>query len=353
MVSDKTKNKLFWILQVSGWITFYLIYLVLYYRDYISDLPRMGALFTSHLSGFVVTILMRYVYRKVNYDIRSIPQILIIIIVTSFVFANVWFWADVGLTYISGSYFTHFSNFSIPNYVNYIWSNSFVFVAWSALYFGIKFWFDFQNEKRRTEQANMLAQKAQLQMLRYQLNPHFLFNSMNSIRALVEEDKKRAKEMITELSEFLRYSLISKNYSNVPFNEELDAMKHYLAIEKTRYEENLIVNYDIDPSAESYPVLSFLIHPLIENALKYGMKTSKLPLRINLKAKVVKDTFSVTVCNSGHWIDRENSGAKNSESTGTGLDNVKKRLTNAFPGKHDLIIEKGEDQVCITIKINN
>ncbi len=353
MVKNKTKNKLFWILQISGWITFYLIYLVLYYRDHIYDIPRMGALFTSHLSGFGVTILMRYVYRKVNYDIRSIPQILLIIIVTSFIFAHIWFWADVGLTYISGSYFTHFSNFSIPYYINYIWSNSFVFVAWSALYFGIKFWFDFQDEKRRTEQANMLAQKAQLQMLRYQLNPHFLFNSMNSIRALVEEDKKRAKEMITELSEFLRYSLISKNYSNVPFSEELDAMKHYLAIEKTRYEENLIVEYDIDPSAESYPVLSFLIHPLIENALKYGMKTSKLPLRINLRAEVINDTFSVTVCNSGHWIDRASLEVKNSDSTGTGLDNVKKRLNNAFPSKHELIIDKSDEQVCITIKINN
>ena len=67
----------------------------------------------------------------------------------------------------------------------------------------------------------------------------------------------------------------------------------------------------------------------------------------------MNDTFSVTVCNSGHWIDRENTEAKNLESTGTGLDNVKKRLTNAFPEKHELIIEKDDDQVCITIKINN
>lgn len=352
MVSDKTKNKLFWILQISGWVTLYLIYLILYYRDYLLDVPRMAALFTSHLSGFVVTILLRYVYRRFKYDIKSIPQILLVILIASLIFANIWFWADVAFTYISGAYFTNFRNFTLANYVNYIWSNTFVFVAWSSLYFGIKFWFDFQEQRNRTEQANMLAQTAQLQMLRYQLNPHFLFNSLNSIRALVEEDKQRAKGMITELSEFLRYSLVSKNYSNVPFNDELDAMKHYLAIEKTRYEENLMIEYKIDPSAENYPVLSFLIHPIIENALKYGMQTSVMPLRLTISANVRDDTFCVEICNSGKWIQRENSN-HSSESTGTGLENVRRRLVNAFPGKHNLTINKTDGKVCVKIEIQN
>ncbi len=353
MDENKTTNKLFWILQISGWISFYLIYLSLYYRDFLLDISRMGSLLITNVTGFFVTLILRYFYKKFDYNIKSIPQILLVIIILSILFANVWFWVDLGITHAVGGYTRILETLSISSYIRHIWGNAFAFVAWSALYFGIKFWFDFQTERTRTTLANELAQKAQLQMLRYQLNPHFLFNSLNSIRALVEEDKNRARGMITELSEFLRYSLISKNYSDVPFIDELDAMKHYLAIEKTRYEENLIVDYDIDPSAESYPVLSFLIHPIIENALKYGMKTSPKPLHLTISAKVEDEIFSVTICNTGKWVNKNVKEKSEQVGTGTGLDNVKRRLKNAFPGKHNLVVEKNDKNVCVRIEINN
>jgi two-component system LytT family sensor kinase len=123
-------------------------------------------------------------------------------------------------------------------------------VGWSALYLGIKFWQEWVDEKARAEKAQVLAQTAQLQMLRYRLNPHFLFNALNSIRALVSEDKTSAKSMITELSEFLRYSLVSKNYKDVPFKDEIDSVRHFFNIQKMRYEDNLDVSLDIDPATE-------------------------------------------------------------------------------------------------------
>jgi LytS/YehU family sensor histidine kinase len=89
-------------------------------------------------------------------------------------------------------------------------------------------------------------------MLRYQINPHFLFNTLNAIRALVEENEKQAREMITELSEFLRYSLISSQYDNVPLSEEIDAIRHYFAIEKRRYENKLEVALEVSPLAEDF-----------------------------------------------------------------------------------------------------
>ena len=100
-------------------------------------------------------------------------------------------------------------------------------------------------------------------MLRYQLNPHFLFNALNSLRALVDEDEKNARQMVTELSEFLRYSLISKDLNNVPLKKEIEAIRNYLAIEKKRYEEKLEVVINIDPSTESCYLPSFLIHPVV------------------------------------------------------------------------------------------
>jgi LytS/YehU family sensor histidine kinase len=224
--------------------------------------------------------------------------------------------------------------------------------GWSALYFGIKFWLEWDLQKERAEKASSLAQQAQLQMLRYQLNPHFLFNALNSIRALIEEDTRTARAMITELSEFLRYSLVSRDRKNVKLKDELEAVRYYLLIEKKRYEEKLNVVFEIDPKAEDYPVLSFLIHPLIENAIKYGMQTSSMPLQIIIKAEVLEDRLRIIVINSGVWL--KSSGLKDgTTSTGTGLENVKARLQNAFPDKYMLDTFEKDGYVHVVLEIIN
>ena len=226
-----------------------------------------------------------------------------------------------------------------------------VLLGWTFLYFGIKNWIEWKQQEKRMEKANSLAQDAQLQMLRYQLNPHFLFNSMNSIRALIDEDETKAREMITELSEFLRYSLDSKDYSNVPLKKEIEAIQHYFAIQKKRYEDKLEVTYDIEPQAGDYPVLSFLIHPLVENAVKYGMRTSPMPLTIHLKAKIREGVLKVEVCNTGKWVEPAQQEIQILTSTGTGLDNVRRRLENAFPSRHRFEAFEKEGKVHVQLEI--
>jgi hypothetical protein len=164
------------------------------------------------LIGFSLTFALRLLYRKAHDRINQIIYIPIIIIVCSFIISNLWHISDL---YISHFFWEHgnivlkkrlaFASLFKNNYLHII-----VITAWSGLYFGIKFFMDFQDEKKKSHEATMLAQKAQMEMLRYQLNPHFLFNSLNSIRALVGENTETAKNMITELSEFLRYSLLHK-----------------------------------------------------------------------------------------------------------------------------------------------
>ena len=154
--------------------------------------------------------------------------------------------------------------------------------------------------------------------------------------------------MITELSEFLRYSLISKNYKNVPLKEELKAIEHYFKIEKKRFEDKLQVVFNVDEKAENFPVLSFLVHPLVENAVKFGMQTSKMPLQINLNAKIESDGLIIEVSNSGRWVEKN---LNNNNGTGTGLKNIQERLENAFPDKHSFQINKKVDLVSIIIKI--
>ncbi len=351
MVVEKFKNQKswFWILQISGWLLLGLVYMVLYYRNYIGELKSIIAIFLTYLTGFIISLLLRYFYKRINYKTQPIIRLSILVVVSSIIAANLWFALDVVLSIpLHGKeWLTDF--FTLQRFLSETFWHAFMLGTWSALYFVIKLWIEWNLQKDRAEKANALAQSAQLQMLRYQLNPHFLFNALNSIRALVDEDKRKAKSMITELSEFLRYSLISKNYSNVPLKQELEAIHHYFLIEKKRYEEKLKVSFDIDPVAEEFPVLSFLVHPLIENAVKFGMLTSAMPLEIVIKAKVIANDLHLEVSNSGKWVDFSES---NTNGTGTGLRNIQERLENAFPGKHSFEIIKEKEKVIILLKIS-
>ena len=157
--------------------------------------------------------------------------------------------------------------------------------------------------------------------------------------------------MVTELAELLRYSLVSKNNGDVPFNEEITAIQHYFAIEQKRYEDNLKVSFDIDPLAEEYPIPSFLVHPLVENAVKYGMKTSKMPLEIWIKAKVIENQLLITVSNTGIWLQEDDDSRSRPAGTGTGLKNVKERLENRFSGNYTLLTSEKDGCVVIEISI--
>jgi LytS/YehU family sensor histidine kinase len=221
--------------------------------------------------------------------------------------------------------------------------------SWSLLYFGIKFWLDWTREHDRAEKLDLLAQSAQLQMLRYQVNPHFLFNSFSSLRALIRTNQIKAEEMVSKLSEFYRYSLTTKNYGEVPLIEELDAIEHYFEIEKIRFGNKLEYNITVDSLAEEYPVPCFLIHPLVENAIKYGMKTSKMPLTVNIDASVKKNNLIVCVSNSGSWF--KHTGDNNIQGTNTGLKNIMSRLEYSYPDNHkfETIAENGLVKVRIEI----
>jgi LytS/YehU family sensor histidine kinase len=175
---------------------------------------------------------------------------------------------------------------------------------------------------------------------------------MNSIRALIDENEDKAREMITELSEFLRYSLVSKDYADVPLREELEAIQYYFAIQKRRYEDKLAVSYDIDPLAGEYPVLSFLVHPLVENAIKYGMRTGPMPLIVHLSARLQDHSLVIEVRNTGKWVPPPPPGGADGQGTGTGLDNVRRRLENAFPDRHRIAIFEKDGSVHVQLTIH-
>jgi signal transduction histidine kinase len=350
---EKLKGRLtsFWILHISGWLAYAVSTIWLGYRGPWTDLPGFLLYFVPYVVGFLTCLPLRYAYRGLQFHKYPLPYSVLTGVAASFAAANVWLGIDLVI-----NLFVHqppYLRSAVLQkvYLLLILRRGIPLLGWTLLYLGIKTWKEWKEQETRTEKANALAQTAQLQMLRYQLNPHFLFNAMNSIRALIDEDEAKARELITELSEFLRYSLDSKDYADVPLKTEIEAIRHYFAIQKKRYEDKLAVTYDIEPQAAEYPVLSFLIHPLVENAVKYGMRTSTLPLKIELKATVNTGALLIEVSNTGRWVKTDDQERLPGAGTGTGLENVRSRLENAFPGRHRIGIVEKDGWVRIQLEI--
>jgi len=344
--SSQFKPSTFWLCHILGWL--FLSFSLLFFKLKMFEHPKKALMiFLIYGSGFLASYLLRYVYRAINYQNRSILSLALIVIGGSFFAAHLWYAIERPAFWLI---YGKITTLSFRSYIEAISWRGLPLFTWSVLYFGVHLWVDWKNQEADTAKANALAQKAQLQMLRYQLNPHFLFNSLNSIRALIDEDENAARDMLTELSEFLRYSLVSKNYSDVPLKLEMEAIQHYFEIEKKRYEDKIDVQVEMDPRAEDYPVLSFIIHPIVENAVKFGMQTSPKPLKIRLNAKVPNGNLVIEVINSGKWIPPDEEQDK--VGTGTGLENVRQRLENAFPGGYKMEIFEKDRFVHVRLEIS-
>ena len=153
-----------------------------------------------------------------------------------------------------------------------VFLNFTVLAGWSALYFGINFYLLVEEQIDQLQRLESQATSAQLAMLRYQLNPHFLFNTLNSISTLVLlKQTERANAMLTRLSSFLRYTLVNEPTAQVTLAQEVETLKLYLEIEKMRFEERLRPQFDIDPRVAKARLPSLLLQPLVENAIKYAV----------------------------------------------------------------------------------
>jgi sensor histidine kinase YesM len=197
-----------------------------------------------------------------------------------------------------------------------------------------------------------LSRELKMQVLRYQLNPHFLFNSLISIRNLVANcNCEPAELMINRLSNYLRYMLMSRDELEVEVGEEISAALNYLAIEKARFEEKLRISTDVDPGMGEYLMPAFLLQPLLENAVKYGMGTSSGVLEIEVKAELKESRLCFRVSNTGRWVTASENDIPQPTSLGVGLRNIRQRLKQRYPERHSFNIEHGDGRVSVTIEI--
>jgi two-component system, LytTR family, sensor kinase len=333
----------FWTAQLLGWGA----YGAAKYTLAGSAYPSVGQVLLLVGIGMLASLPLRPLFRRLRARGVSQATTILVAAVASFGLANLWLLLFDGLLHWSGIY--PFAGWE--SYSKGVLNKTPVLLAWSALYLGIKHQQDLQAERERALRATALATEAQLEMLRYQLQPHFLFNSLNSLRALIAENPARAREMVTELSDFLRYSLLAQGATEVPLAEEVASVRRYLTLERVRYEDRLQVAFEVDPAAESRTVPSFLLHPLAENAVKYGIRTSVVPLRVLVAARVDGSRLLVEIANTGRWC--EPAGGPLDTGLGVGLANVRQRLARLYPGRHVFEVAQDDGWVRARIELTN
>ncbi len=338
----------FWIAHVGGWVA----YASALFLTFLPSMEpgRRGAVFVNKELRAVVGIVLGLGLLRVYRRIVPAPEVTVrvglialgVSVLTGIVgyFVHAWLMIAVGLQ-PSMAIFLEPTTMprSILEFV-------FAFLVWSAAYFGVQTWRRSQEREREAVEARHLAQEARLQMLAYQLNPHFLFNALTSIRAMIDEDRARARQMVTQLAGFLRHSLVERPLQTTTLAAELDALHGYLAIEQIRFEERLAIETRVQPNAERCAIPAFLIHPLVENAIKHGARDrGDGPLRVRLEAVVAGDILRVEVWNTGALaasrpahrggdLGLAEVSVSSANGTGIGVRNVRERLQHLFPGRH-------------------
>jgi LytS/YehU family sensor histidine kinase len=208
-----------------------------------------------------------------------------------------------------------------------------VMLVWSALYFAIKYYRIFQEVRESALRSSAMAHEAQLKMLRYQLNPHFLFNTLNAISTLIlEQQIEPANRMVSKLSNFLRYSLDNDPMQKISLDQEMTALKLYLDIEKVRFEERLQLDIDIEDDARQALIPSLLLQPMIENAIKYGIARSDEGGHLRIAARVFAGELLIELSDDGPGVELVD--GRIPDSKGVGLANTRERLQELYGSQH-------------------
>lgn len=340
VTDTRWRSGLFWGLQLGGWGAAILLTIFVSAATFFParDAVVLGLIRTAF--GFIITCGLRYPYHY----LRIRPGNLWLRGMAIFLISGVLSFFDGGVTLLASHVFGMDSSSMVSRQflVGSTFMRWMVYWLWSLLYFGINFWLDTQHASLRRARSEAEARVGELRLLRAQVNPHFLFNALNSIQAGAG-DPALVQSLTQALADYLRFSLDQKGDIQ-PLGVELDALENYLRVEKVRFEEKLDYRIMADPSARRLPAPIALVQPLLENAIKYGQRTSSWPLRVKVAAEVADGRLRVSVANSGKWVEPEAG-----RSTGIGLANLRRRLDLLYGGQADLVTETVGDEVQVSV----
>ena len=327
------KGRAFWTLQAAGW-TGYLILRGVSTFSNASELKVLVPVVIESIIGYSITLLLSTLYHYYRRQPRLAMAILTVLTL-----------AVATLLYaVLDAFSFSFINAAAPGLnvglvLGTIFLNFTVLAGWTALYFGINFYLIVEDQIDQLATLESTASSAQLAMLRYQLNPHFLFNTLNSISTLVLlKETERANAMLSRLSSFLRYTLANEPTAHVTVQQEFETLKLYLEIEKMRFEERLRPSFDFDVRVAKARLPSLLLQPLVENAIKYAVTPQEDGAEIGVTARLTGDRVQIVVSDTGPGLNetkaRQSVAIGQPLSTGVGLANIRERLAQAYGPDH-------------------
>jgi len=343
LVQDR--GRLFWILNIAGW-TGYTLAAWLGALAHEKPESYFAVISAVAVAGLIISILLRLIYRQLWG--RSPLTLAIGMLVACYIFSFGWRWLNNVLywDWVKDAWRPE----HLMDFVSGILGSFYILLCWSGLYFGIKYYLQLQEQTEQTLKATSAAHQAQLKMLRYQLNPHFLFNTLNAISTLILDGaNETANKAVSRLSDFLRYTLDNDPMSRVTLGSELSAIDLYLEIEKVRFGDRLVIEKSIEAKAQDALVPSLILQPLIENAIKYAITPSEEGGTLRISARVQHKTLVLQISDSGPGLGNGDNGQK---SSGVGLKNTRERLQQLFGDQQAFTLAPNEPRgLRITINI--
>ncbi|MDP4116270.1 MAG: histidine kinase [Bacteroidota bacterium] len=333
-----SRAKAYWLLQITGWCLVSILNMAVLALVHKMNFPHFLLLSFLAFAGIAFTHLFRNIIKKEKWVDLSLRKVAFRVIPGSFLTG-----AAIYLCYFAIAYFTGLTNREVNIFLNILLGSleiTGIVFGWFLIYFIVHILGNYKKAEIEALIWEAAVKDFELKTLKSQLNPHFMFNAMNSIRALIEENPERAKTALTKLSNILRYSLKIERTETVSLADEMQIIYDYLDLEKMRFEERLGYKIDISPESASVEIPPMMVQTLVENGIKHGI--SKLPeggeIEIN---SYIEDSFlHLCVKNTGIFVKDV---AKYSE--GIGINNTRHRLMLLYGEKATLELNNTADNI--------
>lgn len=333
--------RLFWGFQTAFWTIAILLLLV--QLTTFQRVEHFGSIAAGRIiTGVLLTTGLHYFYqlRFFRSQRRPVKWLVVIVLAAGLSLATSLVW--MGLVHGLG-----FPEVQVDDpFFNLTASRLLGLLLWNTSYFGIDLLQTANAIKLDAARAKLDARAGELKQLQDQLNPHFLFNALNIVKASTAQPPVAA-EAVQILADYLRFSLQASRPLE-PLSRELDALELYLRLQYIRFQDDLDCSIEATPAAMNAQVPPMLVQPLLENAFKYGARTSALPLRVHVRASIEAGSLLIVVTNSGAWVPPDSADAG---ATGIGLANLRRRLALVYGPQAALEIGEVDGKVTTSLRL--
>lgn len=325
------------------WIVVAIPYIIFMYSYFKLDVwVAIADSLVSVIWFSLLGLLIWYFVRYNPFDKRKYENVIINHFVAAIIVVLVWL-ALIYYSLYKIPFEQDYDSFFRETFWWRVFNGIMLYLVTMMVYYTIFYFQDQQERMEREASLNTSIKDAELNALKAQINPHFLFNSLNSVNALITLEPERARSMVLNLSDYLRYSIKSDIKEKTPFKKELENLHRYIEIEKMRFDDRLVYDEQIDSTCAHIPVPNMILQPIIENAVKHGTTASGRPEAINLKASCENGSLKVQIENT---YDKDGASKR---GTGIGMKNTQERMRLTY-NRNDLFqFNKSNDKFTVSL----